>query len=133
MLIIFFITLFLYLFLVGSCMDYVDYDFFARLIVGKTFFQTGDILKYDFLSYSKTHPWWDHEWGSSIVFYFVQDHFQDVGLQVLKAICLFITFVFFVLIIQLRRKNLTPDKEFPIYVFCNLALCNGKSKTRKEL
>ena len=50
MLIIFFITLFLYLFLVGSCMDYVDYDFFARLIVGKTFFQTGDILKYDFLS-----------------------------------------------------------------------------------
>ena len=117
MLIIFFITLFLYLFLVGSCMDYVDYDFFARLIVGKTFFQTGDILKYDFLSYSKTHPWWDHEWGSSIVFYFVQDHFQDVGLQVLKAICLFITFVFFVLIIQLRRKNLTPDKEFPIFNF----------------
>lgn len=59
------------MFVVGSCTDYVDYDFFARLIVGKTYFQTGDILKYDFLSYSKTHPWYDHEWGASLIFYFV--------------------------------------------------------------
>ncbi len=115
--IIFFITLFLYLFVVGSCTDYVDYDFFARLIVGKTYFQTGDVLKYDFLSYSKTHPWWDHEWGASLVFYWIQDNFGDIGLQAFKAICLFTTFFFFVLLIKLRRKVLTPEKQYPIFNF----------------
>lgn len=115
--IILFATLLLYIFVVGSCIDYVDYDFFARLIVGKTFFQTGDILKYDFLSYSHTHPWYDHEWGASVIFYFIHDHFGDVGLQALKALCLFITFFFFIQTIKLRRKVLSPDKKFLIFNF----------------
>ena len=115
--IIFFITLSLYLFIVGSMTDHVDYDFFARLIVGKTFFQTGDILKYDFLSYAKTHPWYDHEWGASIFFYFIHDHFGDIGLQVFKWLCLTIAFFFFILIIKLRRKHLAPEQTFPIFNF----------------
>lgn len=115
--IIFFISLFLYIFVVGSCTDYVDYDFFARLIVGKTYFQTGEILKYDFLSYSETHPWWDHEWGASLIFYWLQDNFGDIGLQVFKALSLFITFFFLILIIKLRRKVLTPEKQYPIFNF----------------
>ena len=117
MYIIFFITLFLYIFVVGACTTFLDYDFFARMIVGKTFFQTGDVLKYDFLSYSHTHPWYDHEWGASIIFYFVHDHFGDLGLQILKLICLGTAFVFFVLIIKLRRKILSSNKEFPIFNF----------------
>lgn len=115
--IIFFITLLLYIFIVAGCIDYVDYDFFARLIVGKTYFQTGDILKYDFLSYSKTHPWYDHEWGASLFFYLIQDHFGDLGLLIFKVVCLGITFFFFLSLIKLRRKVLTPDKEFPIFNF----------------
>ena len=115
--IIFFITLLLYMFIVGSCTDYVDYDFFARLIVGKTYFQTADVLKYDFLSYSKTHPWYDHEWGASLIFYFIQDHFGDIGLQIFKVLCLGTAFFFFTRIIKLRRKVLTPDKKYPIFNF----------------
>lgn len=115
--IMFFITLLLYIFIVGSCTDFVDYDFFARLIVGKTFFQTGEVLKYDFQSYAPTHPWYDHEWGASLVFYFVQSHFGDIGLQVLKALCVFVALFFFVLIIKLRRKVFFPNKEFPIFNF----------------
>lgn len=115
--VIFFITLILYVFVVGSCTNFVDYDFFARLIVGKTFFQTGEILKYDFLSYSKTHPWYDHEWGASLVFYFIQDNFGDIGLQVFKAFCIALTFLFLILIIKLRRKVLYKNQEFPIFNF----------------
>ncbi len=115
--IILFITLLLYMFIIGSCSDYVDYDFFARLIVGKTYFQTADVAKYDFLSYSKTHPWYDHEWGASVFFYFIQDHFGDVGLQIFKILCLGITFFFFLNIIKLRRKVLTPDTQYPIFNF----------------
>ncbi|MCD8025121.1 MAG: hypothetical protein LUE64_06255, partial [Candidatus Gastranaerophilales bacterium] len=115
--IIFYITLFLYIFIFGSCTDFADYDFFARLIVGKTFFQTGDILKYDFLSYSNTHPWWDHEWGASVIFYFVHEHFGDIGLLILKTLCLFFAFFIFIRIIKLRRKILYKDSKFPIFNF----------------
>ena len=115
--VIFFITLFLYIFIFGSLTSFVDYDFFARLIVGKAFFQTGDIFKYDFLSYSKTHPWYDHEWGASVIFYFIHDNFGDIGLHIFKALCVFITFFFLVSIIKLRRRILTPDKKYPIFNF----------------
>ncbi len=115
--IIFFLTLILYIFLIGSFVDFVDYDFFARLIVGKTFFQTGEILKYDFLSYSKTHPWYDHEWGASIFFYFIQDKFGDLGLYIFKTLTLFIALFFLILIIKLRRKYTREEKEFPIFNF----------------
>lgn len=120
---IFFATLFLYLFVVGALTDFVDYDFFARMIVGKTFFETGEVLKYDFLSYSKTHPWYDHEWGASLAFYFIQDNFGDVGLQLFKSILLLITFFFIVLIIKLRRKVFFPDKKFPILNFLFFFVC----------
>lgn len=115
--ILFYLGLFLYLFVVGSLMGHVDYDFFARLIVGKTYFQTGEILKYDFLSYTPTHPWYDHEWGASVLFYFLHNNFGDIGLFIFKAISLFITFFILIQIIKLRRKALEPDKKFPIFNF----------------
>lgn len=115
--ILFYLGLFLYLFIVGSCVGHVDYDFFARLIVGKTYFQTGEILKYDFLSYTPTHPWYDHEWGASVLFYFMHNVFGDVGLFIFKALSLFITFFILVQIIKLRRKTLSPDKKYPIFNF----------------
>ena len=53
-----------------SCLskDY-DYDLYARLIVGEHFFSTGWISYKDFLSYTPTHTWYDHEWGASLIFY----------------------------------------------------------------
>ncbi len=117
MILVLFACIFMYIFIAGSMTDYIDYDFYARLIVGKTFFQTGDILKYDFLSYAPTHFWYDHEWGASVIFYFILDHFGDMGLLFLKTTLLFLTFVFLILIIRLRRKFLAPNTVFPIFNF----------------
>ena len=38
-----------------------DFDLWARLIAGMAVVKTGQILKYDFLSYTPTHAWYDHE------------------------------------------------------------------------
>ena len=46
-----------------------DYDFFARLIVGERFIEEGLLPFKDFLSYTPTHPWFDHECGSGVIFY----------------------------------------------------------------
>ena len=48
-----------------------DYDYWARISVGKFFMQTGLVPKQDFFSYTPTHVWYDHEWGSGVVFYIV--------------------------------------------------------------
>ncbi len=105
MLVLFYICLFVFIYALGLFYTTVDYDFWARLIVGKTYFQTGEVLKSDFLSYTPTHPWYDHEWGSSLLFYFVQDNFGDVGLFLLKAILTFATFVLIIEVIKLRHKT----------------------------
>ena len=41
-----------------------DYDLFARLIVGERFLEYYILPFKDFLSYTPTHNWYDHEWGS---------------------------------------------------------------------
>ena len=84
MLYLFYATLFLFIFGLGLYFNDLDNDFFARLIVGKTYFQTGDILDWDFLSYTPTHRFIDHEWGSSLIFYFIQSNFGDIGLLTFK-------------------------------------------------
>ncbi|EKE03665.1 MAG: hypothetical protein ACD_20C00172G0018 [uncultured bacterium] len=62
-----------------------DFDLWARLAVGKIFFETGWILKNDIFSYTITKPIWvDHEWGSGVVFYFLANHFGDVGLLLMN-------------------------------------------------
>ena len=43
-----------------------DFDLFARLIVGERFIEQGILPFKDFLSYTPTHPWYDHEWGFSL-------------------------------------------------------------------
>ena len=105
MIFVFYITLFLFIFAHGLYFNGIDNDFFARLIVGKTFFQTGGLLEWDFLSYTPTHRFVDHEWGSSLVFYFLQSHFGDMGLLIFKAIIYFFAFFFITKIILLHNKE----------------------------
>lgn len=71
-----------------------DYDLWARLIVGKAVFQTGHILTQDFLSYTPTHEWIDHEWGASVVMYAFQHWFGANGIIWLQTILTFLIFVF---------------------------------------
>ena len=76
---VFYLTLFFLIFLFGTLYFSIDSDFWARLIVGKSFFQTGTLFNNDFYSYGKTHEFIDHEWGSSLIFYLIQNYLGDVG------------------------------------------------------
>ena len=86
---IFYITLALFVALFGALYNDIDYDFFARLIVGKSYFQTGTLFSNDFYSYGTTHEFIDHEWGSSLIFYLIQNYLGDVGLYLFKTIIIF--------------------------------------------
>ncbi len=105
MIIIFYISLFLYIVTLSIFTNVVDFDLWARLVVGKTFFQTGKLLNFDFQSFGPTRQWFDHEWGSSLVFYQITDKFGDFGLIIFKAVMIFITFFIFTRIILLRRNH----------------------------
>ena len=83
---IFYITLFLFVLLFSTIDIGIDYDFWARLIVGKNFFQTGTLFNQDFYSWGETHKFIDHEWGSSLIFYFIQNNFGDIGIFIFKTL-----------------------------------------------
>ena len=67
-----------------------DYDLFARLIVGERFIENGILPFKDFLSYTPVHPWYDHEWGSGVIFYLFLKYLGSAGLILLQADILFI-------------------------------------------
>lgn len=119
---LFYATLFIFIMVMGFLYGSVDYDFWARLIVGKTFFQTGEVLKNDFMSYAPSHPWYDHEWGSSLLFYWTLDHFGEVGLFFLKGILVFLTFFLVVQIIKLRYETRGESKPYLSFLYFFFAI-----------
>jgi len=102
---IFYLSLALFTALFGALYNDLDYDFWARLIVGKSYFQTGMLFNNDFYSYGTTHEFIDHEWGSSLIFYLIQENFNDVGLFLFKTIITFLTFFIITKIIRLEKKD----------------------------
>ena len=92
--IVFYLSLFLICLAFSAHALGYDYDLWARLIVGKAVFQTGHILTHDFLSYTPTHKWIDHEWGASVVIYAFQKLFGANGIIYLQAILMFLIFAF---------------------------------------
>lgn len=120
MIIIFYAALFLYIMTLSVTTNIIDFDFWARLVVGKTFFQTGKLLNFDFQSFGPTRQWFDHEWGSSLIFYQILDKFGDTGIIIFKAIVLFLTYFIITKIILLRRKhkeNLYKTAPFNLLFF----------------
>lgn len=117
--IVFYIVLFL--FILAFCIttsDY-DYDLWARLIIGKYIVQTGHVLKFDFVSYTPTHTLFDHEWGSSVLFYIVQHCFSHIGLLFLLVILIFMIYVVMIKTIKLRTTTSTTPYNF---MFCFFSL-----------
>ena len=90
--ILLYVFLFAFILATGKYSNGFDYDLWIRLIVGMAFCQKGLILKEDFLSYAPTHTWFDHEWGSGVVFYLVQHLFSTAGISVLQAVLIFLMF-----------------------------------------
>ena len=113
---VFYLTLFLFILLLGLIDCNIDYDFWARLIVGKNFFQTGELFNFDFQSYGSTHQFIDHEWGSSLIFYLIQSNFNDIGLYIFKSLIIFLTLFVITKIIRLDNKN--SKFHFLFFFFC---------------
>lgn len=82
-----------------------DNDLWARFIAGEYIVKNLSILKYDFLSYTPTHIWYDHEWGASIFFYLVNKYFGDTGLIFLKGILFALTLIFGYKTIKLKSSE----------------------------
>ncbi len=100
---IFYITLFGLCFVLANHTAGYDFDFWARLVVGKVFWATGCVLKHDFLSYTPSHVWYDHEWGSGTFFFYpIQVLFGPIGIILLQAVLIFLTFWFCIKTIKLR-------------------------------
>ena len=102
---IFYLAISFFVMIYSAIDNNIDYDFWARLVVGKSYFQTGELFNYDFQSYGTTHSFIDHEWGSSLIFYLVQNYFGDVGIYILKASLIFLTVFIISRIIKLENNN----------------------------
>lgn len=89
-----------------------DYDLFARLIVGERFIEHGILPFQDFLSYTPTHPWYDHEWGSGVVFYLLIKYMGAFGLIAFQAIMMFLTSVFIIKTQKLQKHAFPPSLLF---------------------
>ena len=102
---VFYFTILCFILIFSSMINFVDFDFWARLTVGKTFFQTGQLFNNDFYSYGLTHQFVDHEWGSSLIFYLIQEKTGDFGLFVFKSLIIFFTIFILTKIIRLKDKS----------------------------
>lgn len=120
---IFYITLFLCILAYGSTAVNYDFDLWARLIAGMGFVQTGHVLKHDFLSYTPTHIWYDHEWGSGVVFYLTQHFFSGTGLLILQTILAFFAIFFMVQSVKLRVDKNTSPYNILFYFFTFVVTC----------
>ena len=120
--IIFYIIFFLFTLGFYVTADRYDYDLWARLIAGMGFVQTGHVLKQDFLSYTPTHTWFDHEWGSGVIFYLTHHFFSNVGILLLQAILMFLIFFVLTKIVKLRGVKTTTPYNFLFYYFGFIAM-----------
>lgn len=113
----FYIIIFLMVFAFFGVSSSYDFDLWARLIAGKAVWQTGSVIYNDFLSYTPTHTWWDHEYGSGVVFYFFQNAFGSFGLVLLQVILIFLILFTSSRIIKLRVSPEICPYNFLFYFF----------------
>ncbi len=105
---LFYLTFFIFVFAFCLSASNYDYDLWARLIVGKHFFQTLSVMKTDIVSYIPTDVWYDHEWGSGVIFYFFQHLFSYKGLLFLQVSMICAIYFLISKIILLRNPKSSP-------------------------
>lgn len=114
---LFYTVLFLFTTVVSFQANHVDFDLFARLLQGQAFWSLGNILHHDIFSYTPTHTWFDHEWGASVVFYWVFNKFGAIGLLWLKSIMIFGIFFFIIQALKVRGTKFSGAYNFLFYFF----------------
>lgn len=120
---LFYFTLFILIFAICTNSIHYDYDLWARLIAGMGVIDGGGVLKSDFLSYTPVHTWYDHEWGSGVVFYLFLKLFGPFSLIVLESILYFGIFFTISKIIKLRTNN--PPYNIIFYIFPIIAVAQN--------
>lgn len=123
--IIFYIILFLFVFGYCTTADAYDNDLWARLLVGKSFIQTGHVFVHDYLSYAPTHIWYDHEWGSSIIFYLTQHYFGFAGILILNSFLAFLILFTITKVVEMRGVKTTTPFNFLFYYCAFIAMSDG--------
>jgi len=118
----FYAIFFLFIFGFYITANQYDFDLWARLIAGMGFVQTGHVLKQDFLSYSQVHTWFDHEWGSGVIFYLTQHHFGAFGILMLQVVLLFALFFILTKVVKLIGTTTTSPYNFLFYYFAFIAM-----------
>ncbi len=99
-----------------------DIDIWARLIAGGYICENLAIPKTDFLSYSPTHIWYDHEWGASVIFYIIFKYFGSSGLIILKGLLVFTALFICYKTIDLRKPKTTVSYNILYYSIMFLAI-----------
>lgn len=108
---LFYIFIFIIIALNTLAYNTIDMDYWARLLQGNAFWELGHILKTDPFSYVQTHEWIDHEWGSSVIFSFVQNTAGFGGILLLRTVIVFLIFflIFKTLNIVSENRNRLLD------------------------
>jgi hypothetical protein len=123
---IFYLSITVIVYVLTFAVNSPDYDLWARLAVGSIFFQTGNVLKHDIFSYLPTKDLWiDHEWGSSVVFYFFARYLGDWGIFALKALILFAIFILIIKIIELQKNKDQDSAGVFYFIFLGFSLLPG--------
>ncbi len=103
------------IFLASCCKDY-DYDLYARFIIAENFFEKGVFNYNDFLSYTPTHTWYDHEYGAGLIYYLFYKYMGPFGLVLIQGLLLFLT-SFVIIKIQQLQKHAYPVSLFVMSIF----------------
>ncbi len=117
----------IFIFCMGLCCfnPVPDNDLWARLIAGAHIVEKLSLLKTDFLSYTPTHTWYDHEWGASAVFYTVLKYFGASGLVLLQGLLFALTVFICFKTVELRQPKSTTS--YNIFYFAIMAMVAFKT------
>ncbi|OGI00854.1 MAG: hypothetical protein A2Y25_06985 [Candidatus Melainabacteria bacterium GWF2_37_15] len=103
---LFFTAILLTIYFMVAAFNTADFDLWHRLAAGKLFFKLGHVPQTDIFAYTQTKDLWiDHEWGSGVIFYFIENNFGLAGLSFLKLVLLFATFLPVFLMNRLRTEE----------------------------
>lgn len=127
---LFFVIIFFFSWIYSTMYNFIDWDFWARITVGKIFFQLGKVLNKDIFSFTPTKSMWiDHEWGSGVVFYFLVDNFGGIGIMLFKILCYFL--IVFLISKVIKLQNIKPNQHLNIvwYIFIIWGMFYGMANT----
>ena len=109
--------------------NFPDNDLWARLIAGGHIVENFNIIKQDFLSYTPTHTWYDHEWGASIIFYLVLKYFGDAGLIFAKGALTALTILICYKTVELNSIKTTVPYNITYYAIMVMIVQNSLGGT----